>query len=166
MLVFAALYSTYLPHRHPYTIRHNLLRRTTHLKTKIILTFLSITITAIIGFNILDHGIICIASSDEETNKNHLASIVTALKAYKRDTGTYPTAEQGLAILLPSNPLIIYPPGYDKDGYLIQLPTDTNEKPFEYYVTQPNDTGHYLCPNEANKDLTRCRHLEDEPNIK
>lgn len=110
--------------------------------------------------------IVCRASSDEVLANSYLAAMVTALKVYRRDTGAYPTAAQGLAILLPNNPNIIYPSGYRAEGYLNRIPKDINGGPFEYRVTKPNNAEHYLCPNGAGEDLTRCRRLEDEPDLK
>lgn len=80
---------------------------------------------------------------DYQTVKAMLANLQTALEVYKKDTGAYPTAEEGLKILVPDNISINYPKGYRKDGYLKKVPKDPWNHDFEYF--QPRKGIFYLC---------------------
>ncbi len=69
--------------------------------------------------------------------QTEIASIQSALKLFKIDTGNYPTTSQGLQALV-NNPGI---KNYSSEGYLDQVPTDPWGNPYVY-----------LSPGVHNKD--------------
>ena len=69
-----------------------------------------------------------------------MKSMVTPLKIFKLDNGTYPSTKEGLKALI-KNPNPEKYPDYAKDGYLDKVPLDSWENPFIYirYKTNKRD---------------------------
>lgn len=96
-----------------------------------------------------------------QTVKAMLANLQTALEVYKRDVGSYPTAEEGLKMLVPNNNSINYPKGYRKAGYLKKVPKDPWNHDFEYF--QPRKGILYICSPGAYEQVgvVVCRTLNN-----
>jgi general secretion pathway protein G len=56
--------------------------------------------------------------------KSDIAAIVSALKLYRLDNGSYPTTEQGLQALVKKPTAGDVPPNWKPGGYLERLPKD------------------------------------------
>ena len=69
--------------------------------------------------------------------RTQISNFGTALGAYKLDTSTFPTTEQGLQALVkqPSDPTIT---NYRSGGYLGSLPKDPWNKPYQYVSPGPD----------------------------
>lgn len=64
--------------------------------------------------------------------RQDVATIVSALKLYRLDTGRYPTSEQGLKALIAKPSEEPIPTNWKMGGYLDRLPNDPWGKPYQY----------------------------------
>lgn len=61
-----------------------------------------------------------------------IATLVTALKLYKLDNGTYPSTEQGLKALVAKPATSPVPPNWKAGGYVERLPKDPWKTDYQY----------------------------------
>lgn len=64
--------------------------------------------------------------------KSDISAIVSALKLYRLDNGTYPTTEQGLSALTKKPTTGDIPPNWKQGGYLERLPKDPWGADYQY----------------------------------
>ena len=64
--------------------------------------------------------------------RQDIASLLQALKLYRRDNLRYPPTEQGLAALVTRPSLAPVPPNWKPGGYLERLPRDPWGHPYQY----------------------------------
>jgi len=64
--------------------------------------------------------------------KSDITAIMSALKLYRLDNGTYPTTEQGLQALVKKPATGDVPPNWKQGGYLERLPKDPWGTDYQY----------------------------------
>lgn len=64
--------------------------------------------------------------------KNDIRAIVSALKLYRLDSGTYPSTDQGLLALVQKPDTGNIPRNWKQSGYLERLPTDPWDLEYQY----------------------------------
>jgi len=64
--------------------------------------------------------------------KSDITAIMSALKLYRLDNGTYPTTEQGLQALVKKPTTGDVPPNWKQGGYLERLPKDPWGTDYQY----------------------------------
>ncbi len=64
--------------------------------------------------------------------KNDIRAIISALKLYRLDNGTYPTTDQGLLALVQKPQTDPVPRNWKQGGYLDRLPKDPWGAPYQY----------------------------------
>jgi len=64
--------------------------------------------------------------------KSDISAILSALKLYRLDNGTYPTTEQGLQALVKKPTTGDVPPNWKQGGYLERLPKDPWGTDYQY----------------------------------
>lgn len=95
-------------------------------------------IGTVVTVNVMDY----LDQAKVETTATQIRNLESALDAYRRDSGTYPTTEQGLKALIEKPTIGRVPKRYPKNGYLKggKVPRDPWQCDYAYY--SPGIYGH------------------------
>jgi general secretion pathway protein G len=112
-------------------------RGMTLIEIMVVITILGL-IATVVTVNVLDR----LDEAKVETAKTQIKGFEDALEQYRRDSGMYPSTEQGLAALIEKPSIGRIPKRYPPKGYLkgSKVPQDPFNCDFQYY--SPGIQGH------------------------